>query len=346
MATLAPPPTLSWEISSDTHAGAFEAYREGMADLYEIVEIPGSGGRGFANRASITLFENGTIGRGRSAPQTMVRTASQIRRSNLDTISIVLNRSPVVGDCDGVDVRAKPGAVQFRDLGRPSTSTLESVDVLNLMTPRERAPAWMLDGAIHGLVLDAGSPVGRLLSSHLSVLSRVASGLTQEEGTAAIEAAFLIAGRAMDRGGPPTPLQAAAVHRTVRTRATQYIESRLLDPTLTATEIAAATGASRSTLYRAFADQGGIHRRIRNLRLDRARLALRRRIGRYPSISEIAYHHGFVSEAHFSRLFRDRFGCAPGDVGAPQPAATGAPRNASLVRYDAWLDWLRDIRSA
>lgn len=340
------PQTLSWDISAVSHAGAYENYRVGMAEMYEVTATPDIGTGGFANRSSVTLFENGTIGQGRSAPQTMVRTASQIRRSGLDTVSIILNRTGLVGDCDGVDVRAGAGAVQFRDLGRPSASRLESVDLVNLMTSRDRAPAWMLDGAIHGLVLAADSPVGRLLSSHMSVLAEVASELTPQEGVAAIEAAFLIAGTAMERAGPPTPMQAAAVHRTVRVRATQFIETRLLDPTLSVEEIAVATGASRSTLYRAFADHGGIHRRIRNLRLDRARLALRHRIGRHPAVSEIAYRHGFASEAHFGRLFRGRFGHAPGDSGAQWRAQNSLEgQMVPMVRYDAWFDWLRETRT-
>lgn len=347
MATLASPQTLSWDISSLTHAGAFEQYRHSMADLYEVTECAEASFHGFANRTSVTLFENGTIGRGRSVPQTMSRTASQIRRSNLDTVSIILNQHGLVGDCDGVDVRAAAGAIQFRDLGRPSASRLEKVELVNLMTSRDQAPAWMLDGAVHGLVLNPQTPVGRLLSSHMSVLADVAHGLTPEEGAAAIEAAFLIAGMAMARGGPPTPLQAAAVHRTVRARATQFIQSRLLDPTLTIPNIAVATGASRSTLYRAFADQGGIQGRIRNLRLDRARLELRRRTGRYPAVSEIAFRHGFASEAHFGRVFKTRFGHAPGDSWAQWQASLAArPDSGSQMRYEAWLDWLRDTRTA
>ena len=317
--------------------------------MYEVAAAPGAPDDGFVNRTSVSLFENGTVGQGRSAPQTMWRTPSQIRRSNLDTVSIILNRAGIVGDCDGVDVRVGAGAVQFRDLGRPSASRLESVDVINLMTPRERAPYWMLDGTVHGLVLEDSSPVGRLLSSHLLVLSEVAPSLTQDEGVAAIDAAFLIAGIGMGigRGGPPTPLQAAAVHRTVRLRATRFIETRLLDPALTVDEIALATGASRSTLYRAFADHGGVHRRIRDLRLDRARSALRRRVGRYPVVSEIAYRHGFANEAHFGRLFRARFGHPPGDTGAQWRSGGIHAGSAvsSLMRYDAWFDWLREVRA-
>lgn len=341
--------TLSWDISLEADAGAFETYRQGIADLYEVEATPTRLNDGFSNRSSVSLFENGTIGQGRSAAQTMRRSPALIRRSGLDTVSMILNRTGLVGDCDGVDVRAAPGAVQFRDLARPSASRLDSVDLINLMIPRQRAPSWMLDGTVHGLVLEARSPVGRLLSSHLAVSSEVAAQLTPEEGAAAIDAAFLIAGMGMGKatGEPPPPLQAAAVHRTVRVRASRFIETRLLDPTLTVEEIALATGASRSTLYRAFADHGGVHCRIRDLRLDRARQALRRRIGRYPAVSEIAFQHGFASEAHFGRLFRARFGHAPADTGdlARAGGPHADPSVGTAMRYDAWFDWLLETRT-
>src|SRR5690606_8530599 len=120
--------------------------------------------------------------------------------------------------------------------------------------------------------------------------------------------------RAMGRIRPTARSQAEAIYRTVRQRATRVIEQRLLDPSLTVDAIAIDAGASRTTLYRAFADHGGVQRRIQTLRLDRARMALRRRVGRSPTVSEIAYRHGFASDAHFNRLFRARFGHSPGEV--------------------------------
>ncbi len=343
----AKPPTFSWDVSSDVWAGAYDRYHESMADLYDIADVPNGGRTGFINRTSVTLFENGTIGRGRSVAQTLRRTPAKVRQSNLDTISIIVNRAGMVGDCDGVGVRSPPGAVHFRDMARPSAGRLDRIDLVNLMTPRETAPAWLLDGGIHGLMLAPDSPVGRLLASHLSTLAEVASEISAEDGVAAIEAAFVIAERAMGRITPPTPSQSEAIYRTVRHRATRAIERRLLDPGLTVDTVAVDAGASRTTLYRAFADHGGVQRRIQTLRLERARTALRRRIGRSPTVSEIAYGHGFASEAHFSRLFRARFGYAPSETpfmarSIDRDRSTAMPD----IAHDAIVHWLRETRAS
>jgi AraC-like DNA-binding protein len=343
---VASPATHAWDISSVSEPGAFDFYRQAIGDLYEVADVSRADAAGFANTTSITLFESGAIGRGRSGPQTLRRPAPLIRRSSIDSITLFLNLSNLSGDCDGRDVRSGPGTIHFRDFSRPSASRIDQVDVINLTVSRAQAPDWMLDGHIHGMVMPAGHAVSCLLASHLTTLAEVAPGLTYEEGDAAIEAALLIAGRSVGRFARPTVDQTEAVYRTVRIRATQAIERRLLDPTLTPHEIAAATGASRSTLYRAFADYGGVQRRVQALRLDRARDVLRRRTGRHPTISEVAYQHGFASEAHFSRAFRGRFGHSPSEAaGAPVtgPAANSSRRPS--YRYDVWLDWLGRSRT-
>lgn len=335
------PQTHAWDISAAAEPDAYDVYRQAIGDLYEVADVSPVDALAFNNRTSITLFESGAIGRGRSGRQTLGRTAALIRRSSIDSINLFLNLSNVVGDCDGRAVRDGPGGIHFRDFSRPSVSHVDRVDVVNLSVARAQAPAWMLEDDIHGMTLPAGQAVSRLLAGHLTTLAEVASGLTHEEGAAAIEAAFLIAGRGIGRFNAATPEQTEAVFRTVRTRAIREIERRLLDPDLTPDDIARATGASRSTLYRAFADYGGVQRRIQMLRLDRARDVLRLRAGRHPTVSEVAYQHGFTSEAHFSRAFRVRFGHSPRETaGAPDAGPTPDASHRAPYRYDLWLDWL------
>lgn len=343
---VAAPATHAWDISSASEPGAFDFYRQAIGNLYEVADVSEGDAAVFANRTSITLFERGAVGTGRSGPQTLRRSAPLVRRSHIDSINLFMTLSSLVGDCDGRDVRSGPGTIHFRDFSRPSVSRIDQVDVVNLTVARAQAPDWMLESDIHGLAMPAGLAVTRLLSGHLATLAEVASGLTHEEGDAAIEAAFLIAGRGLGRFNRPTVDQTEAVFRTVRIRAMLAIERRLLDSTLTPDEIAVATGVSRSTLYRAFANYGGVQRRTQMLRLERARDVLRRRAGRHPTVSEVAYQHGFASEAHFSRAFRVRFGHSPSETaGSPATGSATIPVRRLSYRYDVWLDWLGRSRT-
>lgn len=347
------PRSLSWAISSDRQLDAFDTYRTSLADLYDVTDVANDGTLGFSSRTTAFMFGDSTIAHGRSVAQTMTRGADEIRRSGLEHISIIVNLSETVGDCDGRSVTADPGSVQFRDLSRPSASRVEEIDVINLIIPRATAPVWMLDRDLHGLGLSGTSAGGRLVASHLRTLVDVAAELSVEEGVAAIEAAFIITQRFMGRLTPIAPSHSAAIHRTVRQNATRLIEARLLDGDLDVDAVALAIGVSRSTLYRAFEPVGGVRTFVQHRRLDRAHVVLRHRQGRSPSISEIAYGHGFASDAHFSRAFRNRFGFSPGEIGSGSPTTPAkadvgdyGTLNAGHAQHDILMDWLRAKETA
>ena len=62
-----------------------------------------------------------------------------------------------------------------------------------------------------------------------------------------------------------------------RIRAEAYIDAHLADPRLDSAGVAAGIGASRSSLYAVFADEGGIARFIQKRRLERLRSTIERR---------------------------------------------------------------------
>ena len=96
-------------------------------------------------------------------------------------------------------------------------------------------------------------------------------------------------------------------------RARRYVRANCCDPELSPEKVAAQIGASRTALYRAFQPKERISEYIRLSRLDAARAALVDP-GDPRRISEIAYAHGFHSEAQFSRAIRAGFGVTPSEL--------------------------------
>lgn len=108
----------------------------------------------------------------------------------------------------------------------------------------------------------------------------------------------------------------------IRHRAETYLEENLTSPDLNPSSICKALGISKASLYRAFAGSNGIASHIRKRRLETIHVLLndpRETRG----IGAVAYRYGFVSEAHFSRVFRQKFGLSPRDVRVRMPAVFG-----------------------
>ncbi|WP_323120272.1 helix-turn-helix domain-containing protein [Burkholderia alba] len=106
-----------------------------------------------------------------------------------------------------------------------------------------------------------------------------------------------------------TAINAMLFHRVQR-----YIDSHLSSPELTPERICKEVGISRSKLYQLFEPSGGVMRVVQRQRLKRIRDILSDPSRPKMRIAEIAWCHGFVSEKHFSRVYKAEFGHTPRDT--------------------------------
>jgi AraC-like DNA-binding protein len=118
--------------------------------------------------------------------------------------------------------------------------------------------------------------------------------------------------------GPPTSL-GSRHNDKLFARVCGIIKDRFADPDISPREVAAETGISLRYLQKLFTVRGstcGHH--ISSLRLDHAAHLIERRalMKTGQPLSDIAYACGFRDYTHFARGFRQRFGTAPGAVGA------------------------------
>ncbi|APR35304.1 helix-turn-helix transcriptional regulator [Paraburkholderia sp. SOS3] len=114
--------------------------------------------------------------------------------------------------------------------------------------------------------------------------------------------------------GNPLAVVSARNREVTLSRAKDYVAQHLEDQELNATRIATSVGISPGHLNRLFkASAMSVMRYVWACRLDRAADLLRRHGESNVSIGDVAYSCGFASHAHFSRVFKERFGFSPRD---------------------------------
>jgi AraC family transcriptional regulator, positive regulator of tynA and feaB len=120
---------------------------------------------------------------------------------------------------------------------------------------------------------------------------------------------------------PPAPFGSRHTDKLFA-RVCGIIKDRFADPDISPREVAAETGISLRYLQKLFTARGSTcGHYISSLRLDHAaHLIERRALAKTGQpLSDIAYACGFRDYTYFARGFRQRFGTAPGAVGARRP---------------------------
>jgi len=204
------------------------------------------------------------------------------------------------GDWSLYDPRV-PYSITNRDASRllvvqVPRSSVAALRVPTLHTCEARSPqAVGLNGVLGSFLLS--------LSGQLPTLPNAAGGPISDT------VLNLLASTVMLARADRSPIPMADV---LRERVKHYVNLHLGDPDLDLDRIAAHMRCSKRYLHRVFeAEDCSLDRFIWQARLQRCHDALASLPGARRSISEIAFAWGFNSTAHFSRLFRQRYGMTP-----------------------------------
>jgi AraC-like DNA-binding protein len=263
-----------------------------------------------------------------SRAQQVRRTPGHISRSTDDyfLVSIQAIGTGVVRQ-DGRDALLRPGDFALYDSTRPYELLFDNdFEQIVLKLPGER-----LRNLIRGTQsLTATTVSGREGAGHLLIgmIRTLKDDIDALQPASAIAVAdgvlnILVAGlQTLPQAVRSSPTQLTNYHLT---RIKALIDARLADSDLCVSSIAAQLGLSAGHVHRLFkAEAIPASQYIWNRRLDAcSRDLLDPRLAGQ-SVSAIAYNRGFSDAAHFSRAFREKFGCAPREWRTAKGAARAA----------------------
>ncbi|MEU4423843.1 helix-turn-helix domain-containing protein [Actinoplanes sp. NPDC024001] len=158
-----------------------------------------------------------------------------------------------------------------------------------------------------------GSPLYRLVTTHIDQLARDPARITADPAAATVATATIDLCRALlASAGRSRTHTRQALADTLLTRVLAYVRQHLTDPALSPATIAAAHNISVRHLYKVCAGADlSLEQWIISERLQGARHELLQRGSARRSIAAIARGWGFRDPTHFARRFKERYGMSP-----------------------------------
>jgi AraC-like DNA-binding protein len=278
--------------------------------------------RGLGFSGTIEANQLATLGLSRvtSSTQWVRRTPSKIARATEDYFLVSIQtkgHGRIVQDGRIADLA--PGDFALYDSTRPYELIFDGAFQQHVL----QLPGAVLRSRLRNTEkLTARKVCGDRGAGHLMIgmIETLAADIdTLESGSVAAIAEsvenILVAGLcSLPGAADPAVSQLASYHRD---QIKACVMQRLRDPRLSINDIAAHLRLSPSTIYRAFASEPvSLNTWIWNQRLDGAKRDICDPALAGRTITEIAFSWGFNDAAHFSRIFRARFGCSARELRA------------------------------
>lgn len=161
--------------------------------------------------------------------------------------------------------------------------------------------------------IDSTRGLGRIAADFCSTLATEADGLSRETHERLGEQLLDLISLAMLAGPEDTPELESSVRKARLLAVKGWIDSNLTEPDLSLERIAFANNMSVRYLHLLFQQcDTTVSEWILNQRLHRCFSEVSRSPDK--SITLIAFEHGFNSSAHFSTVFKRKFGLSPREV--------------------------------
>jgi AraC-like DNA-binding protein len=306
-----------------THALAAEeqflAWRQRVGHVVDVPPSKEQVARGF--RGEIDLYAVGGIVFTDCSTDSMLleRSVARVSTDSRRDYAFQLFVEGEIGHVTGMrKKRSAPVSVQgivALDLNQPFRAERPECRLLSLFIPSAIVDEELRDGAaIHGRIVQQGSPLTGLVLDHLAAVAREIPTLDPAAAAEALHAGAQLMVAAFRKEARLTGASRAAVQAAVMGQVRRYVEANLHEGDLTPTRVVQALQLKRATIYRWFEHEGGLGAYIRNRRLREAADEL----VRFPhfQVTEIAYGLGFQSASDFTRAFRRAFDMSPQDMRA------------------------------
>ncbi|HEX8553933.1 MAG TPA: helix-turn-helix domain-containing protein [Sphingomonas sp.] len=247
---------------------------------------------------------------GPASPRRTERLVAAITGDRYDAVVIQLVlEGRATGSTPAGPFVSEPGTITVLDFAQSfAIVDDEPRDVIHVAIPRARFLPHVEDvRALHGRVASTARGCGALLGQLMRGLAEQMPHLPPLVAPILGETMVKLLLSALGLEFTGDPARGSSRRAATAQQAQRLIESQLGSVDLTPEWLMTKLGISRSDLYSLFEGQGGVARYIWRRRLEAIRLALldpgdARRIG------EIAFAHGFSSQAHFARAFQAAFG--------------------------------------
>ncbi len=291
-------------------------WQETVGSLFPPADIGLIGDRPFSG--SISRRDLGTLAIAdiRSVAQHVSRRPRHIDRNVEDVfeINFQLAGTGFVAQ-GGREAETAPGQFVMYDSARPYEMRFDGAfRQLTVKFPRSKLTdrLWVADRLTAVNFTWRDGP-GRLVFDFMRTLGQLGLGGDPETVPRLQEHALDLLATTL-RDADATRREAGSSHTRLATlrRAQTFIRDNLGDPDLSPRVVAEAAHIAIRTLYELFAIESSTPGRwIQTMRLDACRRDLEDPLQASRAIGDIAFARGFSDAAHFSRLFRSRYGLSP-----------------------------------
>ena len=324
-------------------AERFEFWRSTCLKLVEPTGLPDGGYDRFRARSQRLAGSLGSFIDNSVTPMKVQRTQLLCARDGIDDLAISLEIGTGgvgwVGD-NGNSIIFAPGDLHVLDFGQPLRADWNDGNHRGLLLTLPRGSVFAALGRqsrdMKGVVLPPRG-IAHLLASQMRALADLLPSLNLTTRAIALQATIDLAFSVLCLDLGQMKAESDECEDGIFAAALCFINRNFMSERLSPGIIAARLGCSRAHLYRLFARRDlTVTGYIREVRLQRCRLALEAASASRSTIGDIAFRCGFTNQTHFARLFAQRFGMRPRDARMAAarrdpPSVTRSGRAAFLV---------------
>jgi len=227
--------------------------------------------------------------------------------------AVILLSGDYLLEQNGREVFLQPGDMTIYDATRPHRIHCpRSFSKLIVAVPRSMMRD-RLAGVEHctALRIPGSAGIGSVAANFIRSAASQAGALNSSELSTVVEHSLDLLTLAL-ASVRPQDFNLSRSRSLSLSRVKEFVERHLADPVLDTAMVAAGTGLSSRYINDLFGDEGtSLMRHVWKRRLENCRKDILNPLHVGNRISEIALRWGFNDLSHFSRAFRQKFGCSP-----------------------------------